>query len=369
MPDSDNVHTGNLGMSRPIRILSIDGGGIRGIIPGQLLYQLEQRLQRLTDNPEARIADCFDLIAGTSTGGIIACLLLCPHPENRHQPRYSARDVLSLYIDHGGEIFDIPLGHRIRSAGGTIDEKYPADGIEGALEEYLGDLWLSELVKSCLVTSYDIQRRQAHFFTKHGAQANQARDFRVRDVARATSAAPTYFETAQIRSRSDVPYTLIDGGVFANNPALCAYAEVRAGFARAHHIIPPARASGMMILSLGTGRVDSPYSYEEAKDWGIINWLRPLMDIIMTGVSETVDYQLRQIYDAVGVPEQYLRIEPHIDAHEVNNAMDDATPENIAALRDLGREVYKHNQEPLERFLDRLIRPLVGDDQSLVGSD
>ena len=131
-------------MAKPefTRILSIDGGGIRGIIPGRVLVALEQKLQSASNDNNARIADYFDLIAGTSTGGILACLYLCPQSDQRKRPKYTAQDAVDLYLEKGDEIFDIPIWHRLRSADGLRDEKYPADGLEEALDDYLGDLKL-----------------------------------------------------------------------------------------------------------------------------------------------------------------------------------------------------------------------------------
>ena len=104
-------------MGRPMRILSIDGGGIRGIIPGQVLVALEKRLKGLSDDPTARIGDYFDLIAGTSTGGILTCLYLCPHPDQPTRPRFSAEEAVALYFERGAKIFDIPIWHKNRVGG------------------------------------------------------------------------------------------------------------------------------------------------------------------------------------------------------------------------------------------------------------
>ena len=136
-----------------MRILSIDGGGIRGIIPGQILVEFEKELKRRSGNDNTRIADCFDLIAGTSTGGILACIYLCPDPDNPSRPRFSAQEAVNLYLENGDEIFDIGLWHKITSLGGLADEKYPSDGLEDALEDYLGELRLSQLLKPCLITA------------------------------------------------------------------------------------------------------------------------------------------------------------------------------------------------------------------------
>jgi patatin-like phospholipase/acyl hydrolase len=86
-------------------ILSIDGGGIKGIIPGMVLVEIEERLKIRTGNPNAYIADYFDFFAGTSTGGILTCLLTCPSKDDPKKPRFSAKEALNLYIENGSKIF------------------------------------------------------------------------------------------------------------------------------------------------------------------------------------------------------------------------------------------------------------------------
>lgn len=327
------------------RILSIDGGGIRGIIPGQILVSLEEKLKKRTNNPEARIADYFDLIAGTSTGGILTIAYLCPLKEGT-RPKYNAQEVVNLYLERGDEIFNVPFLHKVRTAGGVLDEKYPAAELEGALNDYFGNTRLSDLLKPCLISSYDITRRQAHFFTQHDAKTDESCNYYVKEVARATSAAPTYFESSEVKSLTGNVYPLIDGGVFVNNPTLCAYAEVRNQFR--------ATAKQMAILSLGTGYVKKEYDYERAKNWGMAEWIKPLIDIMMSGVSEVVDYQVKQIYDAVGAPQQYLRINTPIPA-KVNPDMDDASEKNLQALKDLGTETAMAFNKQLDEFVELLI--------------
>lgn len=337
--------------SKLTRILSIDGGGIRGIIPGQILIKLEEILQEMDHNPDARIADYFDLIAGTSTGGILTCIYLCPHPEQPGRARFTAAEAVELYMDRGDEIFDISLWQKIRSGAGILDEKYSAAELEEALEDYLENLELSELLKPCLITSYDIRRRHAHLFRQHDAREKASHNFFVRDVARATSAAPTYFEAANIKAMDHLTYPLIDGGVFANNPTLCAYAE-----ARTHHFDSNRKkptAKEMAVLSIGTGDVDKPYYHKVAKDWGMAEWIKPLIDIMMSGVSETVDFQMKQIFESVNKSKQYLRIEPSL--RNANSEMDDASYDNLKALQDAGRKCAEESKKSLTDFAKLLI--------------
>ena len=328
------------------RILSIDGGGIRGVIPGQILVILEEKLKNKTGNQDARIADYFDLIAGTSTGGILTCAYLTPDKDNPGRPKFTAPEVVDLYLKNGGDIFNISLGHKLRTMGGILDEKYPESGLEKALMKYFEDTKLSELLKPCLITSYDIKRRQGHFFTQHDAARKKGWDFLVREVARATSAAPTYFQCSDVKSVSEVSYPLIDGGVFVNNPSLCAFAEVYNEYKTA--------PNQMAILSLGTGYSRKEYDYDKAKDWGMVQWVKPLIDIMMSGVSDVVDYQLRQMFEAVGVSSQYIRINTELPI-DVNPDMDDASPKNLQALKELGTYTAQTFDAQIDAFVELIV--------------
>lgn len=331
------------------RILSIDGGGIRGIIPGQILVVLEDKLKAKTGNENARIADYFDLISGTSTGGILTCAYLIPDLVNSteiNRPKFDARQVVDIYLKRGGDIFSTTLAHRLRTLGGVVEEMYPSSPLENALDEYFGDTKLSELLKPCLISSYDIKRRMGHFFTQHDAVKNPGWDYLVKEVGRATSAAPTYFECSDVKSLTEVSYPLIDGGVFVNNPTLCAFAEVQNKY--------KTPVGEMAILSLGTGFSKKEYDYDKAKDWGMIQWVKPIIDIMMSGVSEVVDYQLRQIFEGLDASDQYLRINTKLPI-DVSPDMDDASPENLQALKELGTYTAQNFNTQLDALVELLV--------------
>lgn len=147
---------------RKIRILSIDGGGIRGIIPAVILAELENILQKESDNKNVHLSDYFDLIAGTSTGGILTCLYTLPKSYNESKtPRYVASKAVELYQKHGKDIFKKKI---FGDASIIFDERYSAKGLETTLNEYLGDAYISSAVKPILVTGYDIFDRKAVFF-------------------------------------------------------------------------------------------------------------------------------------------------------------------------------------------------------------
>ena len=321
------------------KILSIDGGGIRGVIPAMLLIEIEKR----TGKPACRL---FDLIAGTSTGGILAAGLAAPRnsgPGNdANEPKFSAASLLELYERRGKEIFARSFWDRFSSVGGLADEKYPSENIERVLEEYFGDITLKDVLTDILVTSYEIEERKPYFFKRSKAKEEpDQRNHFLRDLARATSAAPTYFEPADVSTVGGKQYRyLVDGGVFANNPALCAYAEaISIGKSR----------DDILLVSLGTGEATRPIDYDKAKDWGVIGWVRPVIDVMMDGVADAVDYQLRQM---LGQQDRYYRFNTKLQ--EALDDMDAANRANINALKREAGRIIETNDNKLQALCGAL---------------
>ena len=272
-----------------MKVLAIDGGGIRGLIPALVLAEVERRTGR-------QVADLVDMIAGTSTGGILACALGRPDP-------LPAEEIASLYVEEGPRIFDRSLLKQISSLGGYLDERYESDGLVRALERYLGDTPMSAATVPLLLTAYDTERRNIHFLRSGGAGAGAT----MVEAAHATSAAPTYFEPVRLGDA-----TLIDGGVFAINPSLCAYAEVGGRLD--------------LLLSLGTGEHTRRLAYADVEDWGQLEWARPLIDVVFDGGQDAVDFQLRTL-----LRDRYVRLQTLLG--EASDDLDDASEANLAALR------------------------------------
>lgn len=321
-----------------VKILSIDGGGIRGIIPAMVLAKIEE----ITKKP---VCQLFDFVAGTSTGGILALTLTKPSSSNKDMPEYSAHDLVNMYVENGKKIFSSNMLHSITSLNGLCDEKYDSDGIESVLKDYLGTSKLSECLTNVLIPSYELGLRRPLFF-KSWYVKNQTRkhyDFYMWQVARATSAAPTYFEPFKIEINDEgiEYYSLIDGGVFANNPAMCAFADAKVLYKDTDDI---------MMVSLGTGELTKSIPHNEAKDWGLAKWAKPILDTIFDGESDSVDYQLRHLLKK----DNYYRIQTSLLD---NDAMDDASDNNIHELLLLGQGLIEEWQKNgnLERLCYKLV--------------
>lgn len=340
-----------------VRILSLDGGGIRGIIPATIMVEIENRLQLRTGNPDARIADYFDLIAGTSTGGILTGIYLCPGENNR--PKFTAAQALNLYLENGKDIFQMEFLSKVAKLYVVFNEMYPSKFIEDLLAQYFGDTELDDLLRPCLITAYDIRNRKAQFFNSVDAKGGKnIYNFKLKDVCRATSAAPTYFEPAKIESLQGADYTLVDGGVFVNNPALAAYSEART--IRFSQEVGPTKpdfpsAKEMLIISIGTGTVKTPYHYDKIKNAGLISWLPIVIDIMMSGNSETVDYHLRKMFNTLSTEDEkdYYRMEPALQ--DASSEMDEVTDENLKNLHEAGLYFIAKNDKLIEEIVDKLV--------------
>jgi patatin-like phospholipase/acyl hydrolase len=286
-----------------VKVLAIDGGGIRGLIPALVLAEIEKRAGR-------PISSLFDLVAGTSTGAIIACALTRPQPM-------PAERVAAIYEEEGPRIFDASLLKKVTSLGGVIDERYDARELVRSLERHLGNTRLDEAITGILVTAYDLEARQALVLRR-------GEDVSMVDAAHASSAAPTYFEAVRLGAR-----TLIDGGVFAINPAMLAFAEA------AGHID--------VLVSLGTGEHTRRLPYDEVKDWGQIEWARPILDVVFDGSADAIDSVLERLVD-----DRYIRLQTPLD--EASDDLDDASPENLAALRREAEQLIGRRSDDIDRL-------------------
>lgn len=312
------------------RILSIDGGGIRGLIPASILQSLEKEI--------GPVAKRFHMVAGTSTGGIIASALCCP---GQCVP---AADLVKFYRNEGPNIFSNTFG----AVEGLLGEVYSAEPLMKALKAVLHGK-LSEVNEAdLLITAYELQKRIPRIFKNWKAlgveDGGPEDDFQLTDVARCTSAAPTFFPPALVKNSAGKSFVMVDGGVYANNPAMCAYVAAR-------KLYP--YADEYLILSLGTGELVKPYTYDEAKSWGIVGWARPLLDIMFSGVSDTITYELDQLRPQV----RQFRIQSSLK--HASEDMDNVTPENLDALVKTGADTYKAKSKEFGELIQLLKEPML----------
>ncbi|XP_059454420.1 patatin-like protein 2 [Corylus avellana] len=338
-----------------ISVLSIDGGGIRGLIPGTILNFLESELQKL-DGEDARIADYFDVIAGTSTGGIVTAMLTAPDENNR--PLFAAKDIKDFYLNHCPKIFPqgaplFPYATKIMKA--LSGPKYDGVHLHNIIREKLGSIKLHQTLTNVVIPTFDISRLQPTIFSSYEVKKNPSMDALLSDICISTSAAPTYFptyyfETKDAEGKVLGKFNLADGGVAANNPTLVAMGEVSKEMIRGSpdfFPIKPMDYGRFLVISLGTGshKAEEKYNAPEAAKWGVLEWLTnggstPIIDVYSEASADMVDVHLSVVFKALHGEKSYLRIQDDT-LNGIISSMDIATTENLDDLVEAGEALLK----------------------------
>jgi hypothetical protein len=309
-------------------VLAIDGGGIRGVIPATVLVDLERRL---APRPLAAV---FDLIVGTSTGGIIALGLTVPEGE---RPRHPAERLLELYLSDGETIFPgggpVPLARSSWLREGT---RYSVAGLEEVLVRFLGDTPLTAALTGVVVTSYDLAYGEPVMLSS-SPELGDVCDVTMVVAARATSAAPMFFKP-QIVKDGDRERMLVDGGLYVNNPALLGYLLGGQAAAREDRTL--------VLVSLGTG-TRPPHAplpaAERAQMRDVSAVARTLLEAVATGGGRLSQLLLPRLADSERF--QYWRLQTTVGP--CSFTMDDSSPENVACLFERARELVSEQDEEL----------------------
>jgi hypothetical protein len=263
-------------------VISIDGGGIRGLVTTILLQRLELEVPGWLDQA--------NLLAGTSTGGLIALALA---------HGLGLDDLRALYELKGESIFDDSWLDDLRDIGGITGAQYDNRNLTRELRRILGDVRLKDLQKKVLISAFDLDNEdpdplkrswKPKFFHNFAGVDSDGEQLAYK-VGLYSTAAPTYFPVVD---------GYIDGGVVANNPAMAALAQTQdlRAFSR------PPRLEDVRLISFSTGR--SLYRIEGKRlDWGYGQWAKPLVTIMLEGVMGVADYQCRQILGG-----NYFRLDP-----------------------------------------------------------
>ncbi|MFT5730212.1 MAG: patatin-like phospholipase/acyl hydrolase [Desulforhopalus sp.] len=308
-------------MDKPFRILSIDGGGIRGVYPAHILHCIEERLG-------INLYDSFDMIAGTSTGAIIAAGIAA---------RVDAADIVDMYREHGAEIFHKktflwPKWVWKNKIQPMVDSLYCSEYLGSILTDVFAEKRLGEIQKPLLLPSTDIGNGCVHVL-KSGYSSEFTRDSDVllKDAILASCSAPTYFDPHRIDH-----YLLADGGLWANNPALAAVTDAKKRLG--------VKLSNIQVLTIGTGHSKTMYGTENSRKWGLINGWRnkEFISFILSLQSQSaMNYLSLQLN-----PDQIMRIDFESD---LPLSLDD-----VSKLDDLITKAdhdFTHESERIKKFL------------------
>ncbi|CAO2173146.1 unnamed protein product [Urochloa humidicola] len=337
-----------------VTVLSIDGGGVRGIIPGTILAFLEEKLQEL-DGPDARIADYFDVIAGTSTGGLVTAMLTAPSPNDKDRPLFAAKDINDFYLKHCPNIFPARSGGLLGLVKRVaLGPKYDGKYLHSVVRELLGETRISQALQNIVIPTFDIKLLQPTIFSKYDAVNDVSKDALLSDVCISTSAAPTYLPGHQFQTKDKDgkprAFNLIDGGVAANNPTLLAMTHVSKQILLGNKDffpIKPADYGKFMVLSLGTGsaKIEEKFDAVESSKWGLLGWLykkgsTPIIDSFSHASSDIVDIHASVLFQALHSEKSYLRIQDD-ELTGDTSSVDVSSKENLNRLVSVGKGLLK----------------------------
>ncbi|XP_021811069.1 patatin-like protein 2 [Prunus avium] len=373
-------------------ILSIDGGGVRGLIPATILAFLESELKTL-DGKDARVAHYFDVVSGTSTGGLVTAMLTTPTGENR--PLFEANEIKTFYFEQGPHIFpreptktavmlfrisgwfekikkwaewlETPVEYTVtfvKWVEKALRPKYNGTALHDIIKKVMGKTRLHETITNVIIPSYDIKFLQPVIFSTLKAKLDPSKDdVLLADVCIATSAAPSYFPPYYFEHKpsNGVPrkFNLIDSGVAANNPTLRATIEAAREMSQnkiVAHCLKNIDSSKLLVLSLGTGsaRRDEKLQVADHNSWGIFQWFMgqdpdyttPLLDVLTTATEDMVDIYMSAFFNVSGYSDNYLRIQ------------DDSLKYSEAALENSHRENLEHLEKIRNQLLENPVSAL-----------
>ncbi|KAK1604095.1 hypothetical protein QYE76_027768 [Lolium multiflorum] len=344
-------------MGQLITVLTIDGGGIRGLIPSTILAFLESKLQEL-DGRDARIADYFDVIAGTSTGALVATMLAAPDENKR--PLFAAKDINKFYLDNGPMIFPQKSYGLLNPVANLLGEvtgpKYNGKFLHDKIKNLTNDVTIADTVTNMIVPTFDIKALQPVLFNTYEAKNEPLKNAHLSDICISTSAAPTYFPAHYFKTYDPLgkiperEYNLVDGGVAANNPTMAAMSMITKEVIRRNpdfNLGNPADCRNYLIISIGTGSAKQAemYTAPDCAKWGLLQWLHngsftPIIDIFSHASADMVDIHATVLFKALRVEKNYLRIQDD-SLHGNLASVDIATKENMEALIDIGDKLLK----------------------------
>ncbi|NER33343.1 MAG: patatin [Oscillatoria sp. SIO1A7] len=332
------------------RILSLDGGGIRGVLSARLLKEVETIVQETTGQ---KLHEYFDLVAGTSTGSILAAGIAC---------QKSADEIIDLYKDEGENIFLKGIrGQRgWRWLGRLIGANalYPHDdgrgrGLANVLKGILtnpdtdkpatiADREIKKQIQ-LLILAYDVQSRNTTWFAndEDPVEWEYEKKTELWKICTASASAPTFFPPYQIYKpykKKEVPY--IDGGVADNNPALAAVSHAFSMTTTGDRN-RPSNLEEIAVLSIGTGQTNHPYTYNEIKGWGLAKWATKIPDIFLDPDAQNTEYTCRRIF--LGVADKnYLRLDFDLNTDKEGNRYN----EYVFKKKNVRKEISEEIDDP-----------------------
>lgn len=317
---------------RPVNVLSVEGGGTRGIIPLVFLSEAEKEVKEQTKK-HIPACEIFDLMAGSSIGGTIVAGLTLPRKDDPTQPMFTATQMLQNF-----EV-EIPNLFQSRcSLWGLLGPKYKSSGPQQVSERIFGDATFDKSLTRTMIPAFDLESNKTVIFKSWKPDRSC---FHTGDIAQGTGAAPTYFSPYKIAATDCSPeYRLVDGAFSANDPTQSAMIEAEKIFGcdQKH-----------LIVSLGTGEIDKSYYEKTYKNAGILTWALALKNLFLDGQRSLSDYSMKYQYG-----DRYSRWSPTITL--ANTAIDNYDPDVLQHYKQTTLDmIHKDEGKDFKALVTRLL--------------
>lgn len=296
----------------PLHVLALSGGGFRGLYTATVLRALEEQLG-------APLANRFDLLCGTSAGGLLAMGLAA---------EVSAAKLQAMFEQDGGRIFNSQDLKR-KALSPWVQAKHAPDGLRAVLTEQLGDLTIGDLKHRVLIPTVNYSKGSGQFFkTPHAEKFSTDHKHKLVDVGLATAAAPTYFPLYQMGDEG----VFADGGLVGNSPGFF-------GLHEAHQVLGASRERGdVRVLAIGTMTLGATKRGDSGLDWGYKQWGAKLFDLVISTQEKSTDTLLGHL-----LGNDYMRIDDLATPDQSRDVekLDVVTPAAIEVLKTRGTQAAR----------------------------
>lgn len=322
-------------MKKPFKILSIDGGGIKGLYSSKILEHFEEEFQ-------CNLVEYFDMICGTSTGGVLGLALSL---------KIKATEISRIYEEKGALIF--PSQSKLKGIYKKVFRggKYDDEALKNALEATFGDYKIGDSHCLLCVPSYSLTDARPFVFKYDHKEGNLSRDNMARyvDVALATSAAPTYFPLAEIQNYDNKQF--VDGGIYANNPSIVGFIEALTYFVGEDKEYDEAQILSISSLTNTIGKKTRLTRYR-----AFLDWRDELFHAMLIGQAKFIDYFMLKVHEINAIPVKHIRVPSEVLSPEQQSVvkLDKATRQSIDLLKGKGNDmgVIWRKKEEIKQFFD-----------------
>jgi patatin-like phospholipase/acyl hydrolase len=341
------THDGTSESIKSNRILSLSGGGVKGIAELVVLAEIEERTGK-------SISELFPIITGTSVGGLIGALLTIPKEQSSNIAKYSAKDALKIFTDAAPKIFEHHWYDGIKQ---IFTHKHSQGPLQEILEQHLAELRLDDTTSRLIIPVTDLASsdKEVKIFD---SQDDYSPHIRVQDVLLATTAAPTYFKPVTNKehikgygNQEDVLYAYADGGLGANRPAYEALKILKSGHSREENA---KILDDTMVLSLNFDNDrEASSSIPKIGFDGVIGWLvkGKLVSRLMQSSEDSSTAEVR-----VDLPGEDEFVEVKLPITKETKSLDNSSLKNIDSLIAVGRKYIEEHTEQLQKLCDNLVR-------------